>query len=52
VDSREELEEFRLFGPVIEEGPGGSSCSVRGRLRQGGIRARVSLLSEAEIEET
>jgi hypothetical protein len=33
VDSREELEEFRLFGPVIEEGPGGSSCSVRGRLR-------------------
>ena len=52
MDSREELEEFRLFVPMIEEGPGGSSCSVSGRLRQGGIRARVSLLSEAEIEET
>jgi hypothetical protein len=29
-DFRGELEELRLFGPVIEEGPGGAGCSQRG----------------------
>ena len=43
-DFRGELEELRLFGPVIEEGPGGAGCSLRGRLRQGGIRAGILLL--------
>jgi hypothetical protein len=35
-DFRGELEELRLFGPVIEEGPGGAGCSQRGRLRHSG----------------
>jgi hypothetical protein len=26
---RGELEELRLFGPMIEEGPGGAGCSLR-----------------------
>jgi hypothetical protein len=31
-DSRGELEELRLFGPVVEEGPGGSSLLGEGQV--------------------
>jgi hypothetical protein len=33
---------------VIEEGPGGAGLLARGRLRQSGIRAKISLFSVAE----
>jgi hypothetical protein len=33
-DSRGELEELRLFGPVVKKVLVGAACSLRGRLRQ------------------
>jgi hypothetical protein len=40
-DSQGELEELRLFGLVVGEGPGGSGRSLRGRLRHLAFRCRI-----------
>jgi hypothetical protein len=51
-DFRGELEELRLFGPVIEEGPGGAGCSQRGRLRQVVSEPRILCFCSREEEKT
>jgi hypothetical protein len=47
-NSRGELEELRLFGPVVEGDPGGSDLLVEGQVASSGIRAKNSLFSVAE----
>ena len=43
------VEEHRLFGPGVEEAPSGSRLLAEGHdLRQGGIRAKISLFFVAE----